>query len=60
MSRSPLKNTQQPRVNRTDRKPNQTATSHERLAADLEAFRKSGGKIEVLGNTSTLKKIGLT
>lgn len=60
MSRSPLKNTQQPRINRNDRKPASSGMSHERLAADLEAFRKSGGKIEVLGNTSTLKKIGLT
>lgn len=31
--------------------------THERLAADLEAFRKAGGEIEVLGVTRTLKKI---
>ncbi|WP_066097274.1 hypothetical protein [Xanthomonas massiliensis] len=28
----------------------------ERIAADLAAFRKSGGRIEVLGNTQALKK----
>lgn len=59
MSRSSLKtaNANQPRVNRPDRKQAQSALSHESLAADLAAFRKSGGKIEVLGNTNTLKKI---
>ncbi|KAF1685883.1 hypothetical protein B1992_10440 [Pseudoxanthomonas broegbernensis] len=31
--------------------------THERIAADLDAFRKSGGKIEVLGVTQALKKI---
>lgn len=34
-----------------------TAVTHERLAADLEAFRKAGGKIEVLGVTRVLTKI---
>ncbi len=57
MSRSPLKTANQPRVNRPDRKQAQSALSHERIAADLAAFRKAGGKIEVLGNTNTLKKI---
>lgn len=33
------------------------AITHERLAADLEAFRKAGGEIEVLGVTRSLKKI---
>jgi hypothetical protein len=28
-----------------------TALTHERLAADLEAFHRAGGKIEVLGIT---------
>ena len=32
--------------------------THEALAADLEAFRKSGGKIEVLGTTQALRRIG--
>lgn len=31
--------------------------THERIAADLEAFRKAGGKIEVLGVTRTLSRI---
>lgn len=38
-------------------KPNATLT-REQLADDLAAFRKAGGKIERLGNTNTLKKIG--
>ena len=25
--------------------------SHDRIAADIAAFRKAGGKVEVLGNT---------
>ncbi len=40
------------------RKPaERNAITHERLAADLEAFRKAGGRIEVLGVTRALKKI---
>lgn len=40
------------------RKPRITATlTSERLAADLAAFRKAGGRIEVLGTTRSLKKI---
>lgn len=31
--------------------------SHERIAEDLAAFRKAGGRIEVLGNTQVLKKV---
>ncbi|MCD7097378.1 hypothetical protein [Stenotrophomonas sp. MMGLT7] len=31
------------------------ALSSERIAADLAAFRKAGGRIEVLGNTRALK-----
>lgn len=30
----------------------------ERIAADLAAFRKDGGKIEVLGNTKVFKTAG--
>lgn len=30
----------------------------ERIAADLAAFRKGGGKIEVLGNTKVFKNLG--
>ncbi len=41
------------------RKPaDRSAITHERLAADLEAFRKAGGEIEVLGVTRTLQRIG--
>lgn len=42
----------------SSRKPaERNSITHERLAADLEAFRKAGGKIEVLGVTRALKKI---
>jgi len=36
------------------------AMTSERIASDLEKFRKSGGHIEVLGITQSLKKIGET
>jgi hypothetical protein len=40
------------------RKPTErNAITHERIAADLEAFRQAGGEIEVLGVTRSLKKI---
>lgn len=40
------------------RKANERApVTHERIAADLEAFRRNGGKIEVLGVTRTLLRI---
>ncbi len=42
------------------RKPKEerrSALTHEKIAADLEAFQRAGGKIEVLGNTYTLKSI---
>jgi hypothetical protein len=32
-------------------------TSSERIAADLAAFRKAGGRIEKLGNTPVLTRI---
>lgn len=32
------------------------ALTHERLADDLEAFRKAGGKVEVLGHTPLRRK----
>ncbi|MDH5833967.1 hypothetical protein [Luteimonas kalidii] len=35
------------------------AMTSERIADDLDAFRKAGGRIEVLGTTRSLKKIGL-
>ena len=59
MPRAPLKDNQQTRTVRNDRKPGPSGMSHEQVAADVEAFRKAGGKIEVLGNTPTLKKIGV-
>jgi hypothetical protein len=40
------------------RKPTErNSITHERIAADLEAFYRSGGEIEVLGVTRSLKKI---
>jgi hypothetical protein len=43
----------------SSRKPvDRNAITHERIAADLEDFRKAGGKIEVLGVTRALKRIG--
>lgn len=35
------------------------SVTSERIAADLAAFDKAGGRIEVLGNTLALKKIGV-
>jgi hypothetical protein len=34
-----------------------TALTHEKIADDLVAFQRAGGKIEVLGTTYTLKSI---
>ena len=42
-----------PRRKTNDRAP----LTHEAIEEDLEAFRKSGGKIEVLGVTRTLQRI---
>ena len=33
--------------------------SHERIADDLEAFEKAGGKIEKLGLTTTMRSVAL-
>jgi hypothetical protein len=35
-----------------------TPMTHEAIAADIEAFRKAGGTIEVLGVTRALHRIG--
>jgi len=44
----------------SSRKPNERApVTHERIAADIEAFRKAGGKIEVLGVTRSLLRVGV-
>ena len=34
------------------------ALTHDTLTADLDAFRRAGGTIEVLGTTPVLRKIG--
>lgn len=60
---------------RTKKAPPPTGTSHlfaprkpgdrgssvtsERIAEDLATFRRSGGRIEVLGNTRSLTRIGV-
>lgn len=44
--------TPKPPLPTADRKSKQApALSHDRIAADIAAFRKAGGKVEVLGNT---------
>ena len=48
-------NTGQPSASRPGGK--HAALTRERIAADLEAFRKAGGKIEVLGVTRVLTRI---
>lgn len=40
--------------------PTPRTLTSERIAQDLGAFQSSGGRIEVLGNTRALKKIGNT
>jgi hypothetical protein len=45
----------------SSRKANERAPiTHERVAADIEAFRKSGGKIEILGVTRSLLRVDAT
>ena len=59
MARSPKTSPKAGNTVRVDRKQgSNTALSSASIAADLAAFRKSGGKIEVLGNTLALKKAG--
>ena len=36
----------------------QRQLTHDRISADLAAFRKAGGEVEVLGVTRVLKKVG--
>lgn len=36
-----------------------SSVTSERIAQDIAAFNESGGRIEVLGNTRALKKIGV-
>lgn len=42
---------------KSGKQPASTLT-REQIEDDLAAFRKAGGKIEKLGNTNTLRKIG--
>ncbi len=57
MARSPKTSPKAGNTVRVDRKQAaSTAINSASIAADLAAFRKSGGKIEVLGNTLALKK----
>jgi len=59
MARSPKTSPKAGNTVRVDRKQTaSTAINSASIAADLAAFRKSGGKIEVLGNTLALKKAG--
>ncbi|MCC7632764.1 hypothetical protein [Stenotrophomonas rhizophila] len=59
MARSPKTSPKASNTVRVDRKQgSNTAVNSASIAADLAAFRKSGGKIEVLGNTLALKRAG--
>jgi hypothetical protein len=44
-------------VFRKPRDDRRTALTHEKIADDLAAFQRVGGKIEVLGTTYTLKSL---
>ena len=44
-------------VFRKPKEDKRSALTHEKIADDLVAFQRAGGKIEVLGNTQTLKSI---
>ena len=50
----PTKSTMPPQKNA----PRNIAVTRQRLDEDIAAFRKAGGRIEVLGTTHSLKKIG--
>ena len=57
MARTPKTSPKASNTVRVDRKQgSSTAVNSTSIAADLAAFRKSGGKIEVLGTTWALKK----
>jgi len=40
------------------KEPDSRVLTSERIASDLSTFEKSGGRIEVLGVTQVLKKLG--
>ena len=42
------------------KEPDRRALTSDRIADDLEAFRLTGGRIEVLGTTRVLKKLDAT
>ncbi len=44
-------------VFRKPKEDKRSALTHEKIADDLVAFQRAGGRIEVLGNTQTLKSI---
>lgn len=46
-----------PKSTRATDPKNARQLTHERINEDLEAFQRSGGKIEKLGNTRVLKKL---
>ena len=56
MPRSPKTTSTSPMPRPRKEEPSRGVTS-ERIAEDLVAFRKAGGRIEVLGITRTLKHI---
>ena len=59
MARTPKTSPKASNTVRVDRKQgSNSAVSSQSIAADLAAFRKGGGKIEVLGNPLALKKAG--
>lgn len=53
---TPKSSRNRPQASRGGPPPPRT-TASERIAADLAAFRKAGGRIEKLGTTVVLKKI---
>lgn len=57
-----MSSTPKPAVAKTpaasERKSKQAPSmSHDRIAADIAAFRKAGGKVEVLGNTPIQRRV---
>lgn len=58
MPRPSSKTAKQPRnTPLSERRNGPGQLSHERIAADVDAFCNAGGQIEVLGNTQVLKRI---
>lgn len=58
-SSTPVATPPRPAAAANDRRPKQAPSmSHERIASDIAAFRRAGGKVEVLGNTPVLRSVG--